>query len=288
MRKTLMLTSAIVVALAAGFVVRYSVQSGLPLRLVPRSLIIRAHAQSITPPPPYTIELAEVVTSRGYMGKWQDQASTGRLVLARRSDGSTLKHYFHAGTDKDHPAFDDGDMVDVPGNASRHLARFLGTVTTLPANGTGWVTAHTQWMTAESGCLLLSGGTTAFGGDVRTVGRDTILGFRTVILEINGRKSWRALDLGCAPLKTEIHLVDDSGRTVDNVQTATRVTVGEPDPSLFDVSGEELAPSAVYERKMSYYGFDEATKAKNRKSQANLLAHQDEAYRKAQLRRGGN
>jgi hypothetical protein len=89
------------------------------------------------------------------------------------------------------------------------------------------------------------------------MGEAEVSGFRTVAIQTEQRiadesflrTEWRALDLDCAVLKLVEERRDDSGHTTGHFEIqAVKITVGTPDPKLFQVPEDysEKSPSEMY------------------------------------------
>lgn len=87
----------------------------------------------------------------------------------------------------------------------------------------------------------------------KLVGEETILGYQTYKFESNGNpgvtqreSTWLALALDCRSLRYVVERFGDSGQLVSGFEPrALSVTLGEPDPGLFEVPTQyrELTPS---------------------------------------------
>jgi len=94
------------------------------------------------------------------------------------------------------------------------------------------------------------------------VGYDTIQGYRVAIVRApqigNGRMTvWRALSLGCATLQTLSEAQQPSGSytTVGKTKLVS-ITVGGPDPSLFEVTSsyQAVMPSQALRQEITHLG----------------------------------
>ena len=175
-------------------------------------------------PAPYTSVLKTVGMTGG-------KVHVGNDEWAVRSDGSQM----YSATYADHPTgrtfyFSSGDTVTAAVDRREK--------TTLPRQHSGpdWV------RDPRSGCLLsITGG--RISAEERSLGEESVSGYRAVKMKLGSLMTWYSLDHGCAPIRQRVA----SSEGGYSEKTLVSLTLGEPDKELFDLSGyKEVAPSVLF------------------------------------------
>ena len=137
-----------------------------------------------------------------------------------------------------------------------------------------------------SDCLLsVSGGPVWANSKTQVIGTDNVLGYRTVILKTSeGTRNWLAPELGCALVRSEqifFNEKDGKVRTI-NEHMAQKITIGEPDITLFAAVGDEITPREAYNRKMEYLEMGTEERSQRLSKNAAQLLQNDQDYVQAQ------
>jgi hypothetical protein len=231
--------------------------------------------------PAYTVEMVETQQAEGAAPAPDEPPPTGRLIFARRSDGATVSHYFHAAArtpGRAAPEFDEGTVVDPSCSCTRAKANSLRATTTYKLADEELRRRLADPATPESNCLLTPAGAPAWPADVKPSGVEKVLGFDTVVFvdARNQARYWRAPALGCQIVQSD-HAFPGPGGAQTGVtrHRASRITVGAPDAGLFAPVGEELKPSDVYRRRLLALGMDVEAQMQR---YADRLAEKDRRY----------
>ncbi len=175
---------------------------------------------------PYTVVLLETVTDANGVSHTGTQ-----LTQAVRQDGSSMRRLGNANT----------------GGREIYLAQGMRVVTK-PRYGMkstvtikGDVSSHQP--DPRTQCTQdLSG--RPVSDSIKILGEESVAGYRTVKLDVNGTITWQALDFGCAPVR----YIMDFGSEGKSEMNLILLTKGEPDSSLFRVPKEyqEVKPSVAF------------------------------------------
>src|SRR5213078_4150990 len=135
--------------------------------------------------------------------------------------------------------------------------------------------APAKWQRDPSSRCLNAFDGSPFATDENLLGEETINGYRTVKVNRGIITEWHALDYGCALVKDRWEF---SANEITEKQLVA-ITAGEPDPHLFEVSGDyrEVPPSETM------LGTGKGTAACNDHTRK-LLQKLDDNYKRRQLR----
>jgi hypothetical protein len=226
-----------------------------------RAFALRSvHAGSI---PAFTVEMVETLTTGPGGSVKRNAEVTGKLIFARRSDGATVEQFVHTGmllpSGKITPVYDESTVRDPGSQTILEKHNFLNTTSTYKYSADEFRKKNPDPPTPESNCLLRADGTPDWVGSAKYVGTEQILGYTAAVIELaeSNSKYWIAPALGCRLLGSEHTFLNKKNEiTSINRQMASRITLGEPSPSLFAAVGDEVKPSEVYARKVAAWGLD--------------------------------
>jgi hypothetical protein len=283
---TLAVAAAVLLVLAAGFGQRLAgMLGGTPSHAL--RVVLQSRVRAATPIPPFTVVRTHYLTSGpGNTSIYRHgRQLAGSSTDAFDTDGSRVFALttYERTDDAGHrsPAWDTSSIVNMKTHRRIDARPFLNAHSSYPVADSDEQARAAVQPTPESDCLLTSAGQQAFRNRKLT-GRETVLGFDTVILSTpdGDTRDWRAPALGCALLQTIRIFRNSTGAIVStNEQMATSVTVGPINPQLFNPPGDELKPSDIYKRQLALWEKPWGLNAADLLSQeAPKLAKQDLAY----------
>jgi hypothetical protein len=264
-RSLFIILGAVVLALlvSAGFLNGFRKATRLSAFQAMRAYIdVKVHAQS--PANAYTVVMTEYLTSgpASPLSTPRRHEAVGRHVVALRADGSTsdiFSNFGHDdGTGKKVQAWDERSVIDISARRGMFVQQYLNAMSSHPLSDVEVQRALARGLDPEADCLVTRSTRAAILGDAQLLGRETILGYSTVVVGTAIRKNWMAPALRCAIVKSEYLFLNSSGVLVSKEeQIPDSIVEGNPDPLLFAASGDELKPSDIYRRKMQLWGLEE-------------------------------
>jgi hypothetical protein len=191
-----------------------------------------SHAgSSVASRTPYTVRVGgSTRRSSGYTSATEDS-----MTMALRSDGAFVTQFEHISAPtvlQRTIEFPNGVTDVVDDIRERHMSTLIRPGSSLRAR-----------MDPAQNCIVNDRGEPVFPG--RIIGRESIVGHDTVMVQSGNATWWLAPDLGCAQLETSRPSAE--GAIIE--QIANLVIPGEPDGALFYVPGRynEVPPSVFFE-----------------------------------------